>query len=178
MCLLCLRSPCKTSPMTSWTSSAWRKQPLTTPFSPLRHRPLSHPHSYHGSHHRRRVFHPSPSLQSPSFSQEAAAAEERRSWFCVLARFDRPSDRHTRSMAHWPVGADVAPLSFPAAWSAGGEKARQHRCVFPGCDKVYSKSSHLKVHERSHTGRRVTVASINTLALFFTKTLSDIDAFY
>ena len=31
---------------------------------------------------------------------------------------------------------------------------RVHRCSYPGCNEVYTTSSHLKVHQRRHTGEK------------------------
>ena len=49
---------------------------------------------------------------------------------------------------------DVRVISPAGEYPDSLKKRKVHQCDFPNCDKVYTKSSHLKAHKRTHTGEK------------------------
>jgi krueppel-like factor 8/12 len=68
------------------------------------------------------------------------------------------SEQHRQQLMQLP---DLEELTKASSTTIGSndyaeslKRRKVHRCDFLGCDKVYTKSSHLKAHKRTHTGEK------------------------
>ncbi|XP_053322254.1 Krueppel-like factor 6 [Spea bombifrons] len=86
---------------------------------------------------------------TPPSSPEQSKESPSHLWNAITNELHSPGKVRSGS-----VGKTVDQGSPTSGEASPDGRKRVHKCHFNGCKKVYTKSSHLKAHQRTHTGEK------------------------